>query len=412
MTQLLLWFALGQAAQPVPEVKVPPTPVELRSVTDIEVTASGERRQLSYDDEVWCVQLKATQAVPSGRFRVQCDELKKECLAAPEKVLVEGVESEEDAVRTRLCLPLFKDDRLLSKAQAGYTFVDAVAEAPAGWYRDERGRIIQVNFDLHRRVYFGGGWSPDATTGGVQLGRARADFGFELDQEGNGGRELHRVRVLQGSVWLGSDPSVDASLVQYSWAVQRVASPLWITTFVGHPRRFDLDINVSGWFEALHWELVHGNSFLTLATAAVTMDLWRSKSLDSFIRLRAGAAGEYDLQSKTVSLKPLAALDVDLTLDRDGFHHLTGLISGEKLFLDQALLGRALNPERLKFQVGYEVIILAINDYPLTLVLDTRAIWRDDLQFIKPGWEFSANAGLRFSFWAPARRDAGQVSIH
>ena len=314
-------------------------------------------------------------------------------------------------MRTRLCLPLFKDDRLLLMARQGYRFVEAVAEAPDGWYRDERGRIIQVNFDLHRRVYFGGGWTPQVSERGFLLDRGRTDFGFELDLDANQGHELHRVRVLQGSVWLGSQPQVDVALVQYSWAVQRVASPLWITTFVGHPRRFDLDVNASGWFEALHWELVHGNSFLTLGTAAVTLDFWRSRNLDSFVRLRAGLAGEYDLQSKSVSLKPLAALDVDLTLDRDGFHHLTAMVAGEKLFLDQAVIGRVLSPERLRIKAGYEVIVLAINDYPLTLVLDTSATWRDDLPNFKPGWELTANAGLRFRFWAPARRDAGQVSF-
>jgi hypothetical protein len=404
---MLLLLALGQT----PEAPAPSDlRAELSQATDIAVSPSAERRQLEYEQEVWCAQLKPSTAVPSGKYRVQCNDEKRECLVAPEKVLIDGIEGEEDAARTRLCLPLYKDDRLLTKAQQGFTFVEAVAEAPDGWYRDERGRIIQVNFDLHRRVYFGGGWAPQYSQGaGFLLGRARADFGVELDLDNNGGRELHRLRLLQGSVSLGDNPSVDAALVSYSWGVQRVASPLWITTFVGHPRRFDLDVNVSGWFEALRWELVQGNSFLTLGTAAVTLDFWRSRSLDSYIRLRAGPSAEYDLQSKTVSLKPIVALDADLTLDRDGFHHLTAMASAEKLFFDQALFGRTLNPERLRFQLGYEVILLAINDYPLTLVIDTRATWRDDLPAIKPGWEFSANAGLRFSFWAPARRDAGKV---
>jgi hypothetical protein len=54
------------------------------------------------------------------------------------------------------------------------------------------------------------------------------------------------------------------------------------------------------------------------------------------------------------------------------------------------------------------VILLAINDYPLTLTLDARAQWRDDVPRLK-GWEFSGNVGLRFSFWAPARHHSAQV---
>ena len=407
MHSLLLWLALSQA----PDADA--VPLKLHSIAEVEVLPSSTRRQLIYEDEVWCALLKPTHAVPSGRFRVQCSDVEHECLAAPEKVLVDGVESDEELVRTRLCLPLFKDSRLLSKAEQGYRFVEAVAEAPDGWYRDERGRIIQVNFDLHRRVYFGGAWAPEySPRAGFDLGRGRTDFGIEIDLDARDGKELHRLRILEGSVWIGADPRVDAALIRYSWSAQRGSPLLWISTFVGHPRRFDLDLNVSGWFEALHWELVSGKSFLTLGTAQLSTDLWRSKNLESFLRVRVGPAAEYDLESKSLALKPVAAIDGDFTLDRDGFSHLTAMISGEKLLFDAPVDGRRLNPSRLRLQVGYERIILAINDYPLSLLLDARATWRDDLAFFKPGWDFAAHAGLRFSFWAPARRDAGQVAFH
>lgn len=409
MPSLLLLFALAQTSGEAPEVSA--EPVQPAPTTVAPAAEKPERRQLDYEALTWCVQLDATTAVPSGRFRVQCDDVKRECLVAPQKVLIDGVEGEEELQRTAMCIPLQDDSRVREKERAGFVFVDAIAEAPDGWHRDERGRIVQVNFDLHRRVYFGGAWAPQySPNGGFQLGRGRTDFGIEVDLATNHNRELHRLRFLESSVWLGGEPRVDATLVRYSWSALRLSPMFWLTTFVGKPRRFDLDINITGWFEGLRWELVQQQSFLTIAAGAVAVDLWHSKSLESFVRIRLGPSAEYDIQTNGFSLKPFAAVDMDLTLDRDGFHHLTASVSAEKLFFDKPLEGRRTNPARLRLQAGYEVIVLAINDYPLTFLVDARATWRDDIVNVKPGWDFSAHAGLRFSLWAPARRDAGKVS--
>src|SRR5581483_7257035 len=147
--------------------------------------AQGDKPHLAYDKEIFCADLLPTKVVPSGKFRVQCDAETKTCLAAPNKVLHDGVESEEDLQRTGLCsaMPPAEVQRLSGD---GYRFVEAVAEAPDGWYRDDLGRIVQVNFDLHRRVYFGGTWSPLYRPGPISNfsqqsgmpGRARADFGI------------------------------------------------------------------------------------------------------------------------------------------------------------------------------------------------------------------------------------------
>lgn len=348
---------------------------------------------LSYDRAVWCI----------GNSRVQCDEEKKECLEAP--ATVEG--TEEELARTAYCVPheSGRRDQLIAE---GYTFTKAIAEAPPGWYRDEQGRILQVNFDLHRRVYFGGAWAPQfqPKNGGATLGRGRTDFGIAIDISANRGRELHRIHLLEGSMELGPVLGVDAALIRYDWSALRNQPAFWISTFVGKPRRFDVDMNLSGWFEAARWELVQGQSFITIAAAAVTLDLWHAQDLESYVRIRLGPAAEFDRQTNAVAFKPFAAAEADFTLDRDGFHHLTASASAEKLFFEPALIGRHSNPSRLRFRAGYEVILLAINDYPLTFVLDGKATWRDDLIGVAPGWDFSGQAGLRFSFWAPARRGA------
>src|SRR6185436_2194208 len=111
---------------------------------------------------------------------IQCDDATKTCLAAPNKVLRDGVESEEELQRTAFCSALPRSE--LERLAATHRFVEAVPEAPDGWFRDDQGRIIQVNFDLHRRVYFGGAYAPifrpgpasDFSQGSIALGRARA----------------------------------------------------------------------------------------------------------------------------------------------------------------------------------------------------------------------------------------------
>ncbi|MBK7862955.1 MAG: hypothetical protein IPJ65_30970 [Archangiaceae bacterium] len=424
MLPTLLLLTLGQSTEPVDDrlEKARDLVHELanraaRTPSELEVTrAEGDRPHLDYAREVWCVELKKSTAVPSGRYRVQCDDGRQLCFAAPDRVLRDGVETEEELQRTAPCGTLPPSQ--LEKLSATHRFVEAVAEAPDGWYRDDQGRIIQVNFDLHRRVYFGGAWAPsfrpgaarDLSLGSMDLGRGRADFGIELELANDAGRELHRLHILEGSAFIGSrDTRLMATAIRYDWSSRRLAAPVWITTFVGRPRRLDLDVNLAGWFEAVRFELISDQGFLTLASANASIDLWHSRDLQSYLRVRAGPAGEFDLQTRSVSLRPEAALEADFTLDRDGFHHLTGAVTGEKLFFDQALAGRRKSPERFKARLGYELILLAINDYPLTLVVDGRAQWRDDLPGVTPGWDFGVDAGLRFSFWAPARRSATQV---
>lgn len=429
MLPLLVTLALSQSADPSAEPiddenlrKAEQIARELlkrksRPPSDIAVEQpEGDKPHLQFNKEVWCVELKPSERVKSGQYRVQCDEPSQTCFAAPDRVLRDGVETEEELQRTSLCSHLSAND--LERHAGAYRFVEAVAEAPDGWFRDDQGRIIQVNFDLHRRVYFGGAYAPlfrpgpasDFSQAGGALARGRADFGIEIELADEQRRDLHRLHILEGSAWLGGNETrILATAVRYDWSSRRLSPPLWLTTFVGRPRRIDLDINLSGWFETLRFELISDKSYLTLATANAAIDLWHSKDLQSYLRVRLGPAGELDLQTRSMGLRPEVAIEGDFTLDPDGFHHLTGAVIGEKLFFEQPIPGRRVNPQRLRARLGYELILLAINDYPLTLVVDARAMWRDDLPNVTPGWDFGLDAGLRFSFWAPQRRTAVPV---
>lgn len=398
----MLFLLAVLAAAPPPPLPPPTLP---------PVQPSAEPPALRWDSPTMCVDLAPSPKVPSGHYRVQCDEAKQQCLASPTAVLVDGVESHEELGRVNPCA--WSTDLAARAVSLNWPFFEAAPEAPPGWYRDERYRVMQVNFDLTRRVYLGASWAPLFSPGaGASLGRVRPELGVEVSFPGGDERSVHRLHFLEGWVQLGTpDVRLEATVARYDASLRRASPLLWITTFVGAPRRYDLDLNFTFAFDLLRFEYLAGSGFMTIASADVVLDLWHSQDLESYVRARLGPALEYDLVRKGASFRPEAAVEADLTLDRDGFHHLTGALVGEQLLFAPRgpLEDRPLHPTRVKARLGYEVILLAINDYPLSLVVNGRATWRNDVAAVA-GWEFGADAGLRFSFWAPARRSASAVT--
>ncbi|MBN8226411.1 hypothetical protein JYK02_02695 [Corallococcus macrosporus] len=408
---------LGQVE--VPEVKEPEAPVESTQAAepeppvepepwDFQMAVPGaESPQQSPNGYPLCLRLPPTPAVPSGQWRVRCDEAKKECLVSPAQVLdSQGHESDQPLDRVNPCV----SGVMPPEKAREYRLVPAIAEAPPGWYRDERGRVLQYNFDLHRRVYLGGAWAPRWLRETDRMDeRVRVDFGVDLEWPGDSDR-LHRMTLLDTEFYLGDAASYEATLLRYDFRSQNDAPLFRVTTFYGRPRRFDVYANLGFWMEVLHGEQVRREDvhadFLSLAATHVTLDLWHSSDLVSYVRVRAGPAVERDRTNGFFTLVPSAALEGDLTLDRDGFHHVRFGAEAQKVLLGEQVEGRPLRPERLRLRAGYEVILLAINDQPVSLTLDGRGTWRDDVANAPAGWEWSAQAGLRFSLWAPARRSA------
>ncbi|RKH09253.1 hypothetical protein D7V97_17195 [Corallococcus sp. CA053C] len=358
------------------------------------------------EGEVQCLRLPPTPEVPSGEWRARCDESKQECLVTPARELdPEGHETGQRLDRVNGCY-----DMLSPEVARGYRLVPAIAEAPPGWYRDERGRVLQYNFDLHRRIRVGGAWAPrwlHETQG--RDDRIRVDFGVDLEWPGDTGR-LHRMTLLDSELYLGDASSFDATVLRYDFRSERDEPLFRVTTFYGKPRRLDVFANLGFWMEVLHAEQVRREDvkadFLVLGSTHATLDLWHSRDLVSYVRVRAGPTVERDRTNGFFTLVPGAALEGDLTLDRNGFHHVLFGAEAQKILLAEHVEGRPLRPERLRLRAGYEVIALAINDQPVSLTLDGRGTWRDDLANAPAGWEWSAQAGLRFSLWAPARRTA------
>jgi hypothetical protein len=347
-------------------------------------------------------------------WRIQCDDVAKVCLYAANDELDSSGSRAKSLERVRECAidATFDRDKLV---QQGYTFVPGRADAPWGWTRDERGRVFQINFDLRRRLYFGVGYAPqkliDNLGDPLQNKRSSLDFGllvFDILSDGKTPTR-HRFRLLEGNVRV--EPFSAEVVVAHYDLSRRFFDPLLrITTFVGEPRRHDLHLDLGLWTEVggleIHPTPTGHSSIWKHATGMITLDLWQSAKLDSFMRLRTGVGLEGQHTDETgyrSAIVPASALELDVVADPAGFHNLRFELVHE--------LPRYLVPirndqklaQRMKARVQYEAIVLAINDQPLTLKLAAGGEKRDDIMGVPNRWAFVMDAGLRFSLWAPPR---------
>lgn len=351
-----------------------------------------------------------------GRWRAQCDESAKRCLVAPEAELSADGEPVTALDRIPACEgPAWTEKELVAQ---GYRLEPALAETPPGWQRDDRQRIMQVNFDLARRVWLGAGYGTGGlpgSDGGEVTGGVRWDVPFRL----SGAAALARARALETHASFDGD-LVDVTVAGLDFSRAYPSPLLRLTTFVGKPRRFDPPLYAGGWLEVVRLETLRTPSGwydrTELGAAALTLDLWRSRDLGSFVRVRGGAGYETADQLDGAAWVPHAALDADVTLDRDGFHHVRLAAMHEWLVTtgrndyqpdDPALPRLPASRTRLTGKAEYEVILLAVNDQPLSAVLDARAWKRNDVPGLSADWEYQGTASLRFNLWAPPRRDAG-----
>jgi hypothetical protein len=351
-----------------------------------------------------------------GRWRAQCDATTKTCLVAPDAELDPDGLPHGDLERVPACvLPGWREDDLVPQ---GYALVPALAEAPPGWWRDDRQRLVQVNFDLARRIWLGAGYGAGGFPWSDQ-GEGTAGVRWDIPFRWSRAPALLRLRALETYVAFDGEHG-DLTVLGLD-ASRTYPSPLIrVTTFVGRPRRFDPPLFVGAWVEAVRVESLRAASGrwfdrLSVGALALTVDLWRSRDLASFVRLRGGAGYEQVEQLDGGAWTPQAAADLDLTLTGDGRHHARASFlaewirpAGSSDFQpdDPGLPRLPERRERYTGKVEYELIFLAVNDQPLSLVLDGRAQRRDDVPDLPARWQFQGTASVRFNLWAPPRRGA------
>lgn len=347
-------------------------------------------------------------------WRIQCDDVAKVCLYAANDELDAAGVRRKPLERARECTTSANFDRDKLEQQ-GYAFVPGRADAPWGWTRDERGRVFQINFDLRRRLYFGVGYSPqkllDNLTNPLQNKRSSLDFGLfvfdYLSEDKTPTR--HRIRLLEGNVRV--EPfSAEVVVAHYDLSHRFFDPLLRITTFAGKPRRHDLHLDLGLWTEVggleIHPTPTGHSSIWKHATGMVTLDLWQSPKLDSFLRVRTGVGIEGQHTDETgyrSAITPASALELDVVADPAGFHNFRIELAHEMpRYLVPIRAGQKL-AQRTRARVQYEAIVLAINDQPLTLELAAGGEKRDDIMGVPDRWAFVMDAGLRFSLWAPPR---------
>ena len=293
---------------------------------------------------------------------------------------------------------------------------EATAEVPWGFYRDRRGRVMQVSFDFGRRLWLGVGYAPRRMpTGDTEISPAAFDFGVSYDRLSDDGRTRERFTVLDGQVRLHSF-GLDVTGFRYDLSHHYEKPLLRITTFVREPERHDLFLNVGFYGEALHFEVaprgIDGEQSLTLATAQATLDLWQSEDLRSYVRLRVGPGVEARLgpwgdEARFVGMFPQATLEGNVILGQRAMQRLNFRLRGDLLRSATWRAEELPGDWIASADVAYEAILLAINDQPVSFRVAGSASLRDDTRQVVAGlpearvWAFSGTAGIRMAFFSP-----------
>jgi hypothetical protein len=287
--------------------------------------------------------------------------------------------------------------------------VDLAAPAPPGFYRDERGRVMQVSFDLQERLWLGASYAPRRrATGADELGPVAFDFGLAQEWYGQDGRTRHRLAVLDGEARINPF-GLDVTAVRYDLSHAYGFPLLRITTLWAQPARHDLYLNVGLYAEAGRMTIEPlgegGNHELTLASLQPTLDLWQSWDLRSYLRLRAGPVahlrlGAWGEGARFVGALPETALEGSFLLGKRSLQQARFRVRGEWL--------RRLGGEGplardwlVDGEASYEIVVLAINDQPVSLRFAGRVGTRDGDPAAPRELEWTATGGLRISFFTP-----------
>jgi len=347
--------------------------------------------------------------------RVQCDAPSHpgQCLVASACVPgTGGAGTCQWLERLRGCDQPADAEATLAQLVGDRTRVSARADVIDGWWRDELGRVFQVEFDLNRRFWLGARWIATAHEGEVAaLDGAGFDSGFRVDVLHDDLATRTRFRFLESDVTL-APLTLYARLLAVDSSSDGDEPFLRVTTFVGEPRRHDVYLTAGYWTELLAVEHAPRGSvddtFVRFTGAGITWDLWHDADMTSFVRLRGGAALDEALRDghdAALAVTAVAAFEAELGFDRGGFHRLTLSSVYEAPWFDDPLTaGDDLERHtRWSNEIAYELVLVAIDDQPITLVAGVQGGFRDDLgDPAHNGWEVSASAGLRVSLWAPA----------
>jgi hypothetical protein len=367
---------------------------------------------LSYDRSVTCYDL-----ADGKTLRVQCTtdaKGKETCLAAPNEMQGTG-----DPIERVLPCDHRSHDEYQALAKRA-KIVPAIAEAPPGYARSERGRAFQVKFDLLKRFYLGVGWAPTLQSkhgfevpAGFPFARANAEMGIVISVLSPRNRSRHDVRILDGSAMF-ADFEVSGTLFAYDYQHEHRRPAFWVSTFFGEPEVHPV-LPRMGWGFRLLNVLDRQPSYrdaldMEFAEFHLAYNPWQSNDMYSNVRIEFGAdVGAHWSDRHAVSGKsgnyfigPTIGAKSRVSLGKGGLHYLfTDLEFRRPTVVSGAYTGKSIN--RLSGSLAYEGVLIAINDQPISLRLATQGRTQNDFLRDVRAVELRFLAGLRISFGAPPR---------
>lgn len=245
----------------------------------------------------------------------------------------------------------------------------AAPPEPSAWKTDERGRRMRVGFDPGNRWLLEGGLA--ASGDGAVDGELR--FGLSIRQmldfpgEGVAWKMHHQVLEARWS------PGGDWSATLYQGRYHRWMEDGWVMLPTSPPRRlpFPLNIGIEGLVGRFETRPLDPEVFgvLAIQQAQVVFDFWRSPRVSSFALVGLGPSWDVRLGPQTVHrVAPLSRATLDVHHEWDRGRQLLH-VGGEVAYAwsdtgDWQLRARATG--------RYEVTVLAINDWPVSLAADIR----------------------------------------
>lgn len=292
--------------------------------------------------------------------------------------------------------------------QRGFKLVEARLPSRYGFDRDERGRVYQTYFDLRSRWWLGvagtldPGWLDDRSfsTG------ARLETGVVIEDYDEYDRRRNRHRFLVGSVLI--DPlEVDASLWQYSRGRNEEVPSVWVTTFIGEPKRFDIDIHLGPGVELgrFNYYAIEGDhhALTDIVHGVLNWEMLQSSTMETLVALRVGGGvgirWEQASETPYFYYYPEVALDWHWVIDDRGLTELRLGASG-RIADEPATSGLW---KQVKAGMSFERVVLAINDQPISLYVEPHVRWTDMGPAGTEQTDLRMHAGARVSLFSPPR---------
>lgn len=295
----------------------------------------------------------------------------------------------------------------ISSASAENKREVAADEVPQGYSQDEQGRLFQTSFDLYRRYHIGVYDMLQFGDGSVMPDHSIViDAGGVFDYYDRTSSSRHRHRFLEGRLMLAPF-EIDARLYGYDFSRSAEEAPIWISTFIGEPRRFDVPIQLGfgGSLGRIHFrrgELGH-LLLIDIAEAHLNWEFYQGPGLENYLLLSTGAGvGLRHPQGRDhleLYAFPEIGLKAALTPDRSGLTQI-GL---------QGRLRWGWEPATSEVwttgmaSLSAERIIIAINDQPISLYLAPQVRFGEVENVGIEGVDFRVMAGARLSLFVPTR---------